>query len=71
MTPDVLKNVTRPFFSTKQASGGLGLGLSVSRSIIEEHGGRLLFESDVGKGTTARILLPAFVPSGDGDGNSP
>ncbi len=71
MTPDVLKNVTRPFFSTKGTSGGLGLGLSVSRSIIEEHGGKLLFESDVGKGTTARILLPAFDPSKDGDGNSP
>jgi PAS domain S-box-containing protein len=71
MTPDVLKNVTRPFFSTKRASGGLGLGLSVSRSIVEEHGGKLLFESDVGKGTTARILLPAFDPSKDGGGNSP
>jgi PAS domain S-box-containing protein len=70
MTPDVLKNVTRPFFSTKRASGGLGLGLSVSRSIIEEHRGKLLFESDVGKGTTARVLLPAFDPSKDGDGNS-
>ncbi|MGB7970892.1 MAG: PAS domain S-box protein [Candidatus Deferrimicrobiaceae bacterium] len=70
MTPDVLQNVTRPFFSTKRASGGLGLGLSVSRSIIEEHRGKLLFESDVGKGTTARVLLPAFDPSKDGDGNS-
>jgi PAS domain S-box-containing protein len=71
MTPDVLKNITRPFFSTKRTSGGLGLGLSVSRSIIEEHGGKLLFESDVDKGTTARILLPAFDPSKDGNGNSP
>jgi C4-dicarboxylate-specific signal transduction histidine kinase len=58
MPPDVLENISRPFFTTKQDSGGLGLGLSISCSIIERHKGTLLFDSEVGKGTTARIILP-------------
>jgi polar amino acid transport system substrate-binding protein len=58
MPPDVLKNIFRPFFTTKQDSGGLGLGLSISRSIIERHKGTLRFDSEAGMGTTARILLP-------------
>jgi signal transduction histidine kinase len=60
MSPDVLKNLLRPFFTTKQDSGGLGLGLSISRSIIERHKGKLVFDSEVGKGTTARIILPGL-----------
>jgi hypothetical protein len=60
MSPDVLKNIFKPFFTTKQDSGGLGLGLSISRSIIERHKGTLVFDSEVGKGTTARIILPGL-----------
>lgn len=60
MSPDVLKNILKPFFTTKQDSGGLGLGLSISRSIIERHKGTLVFDSEVGKGTTARIILPGL-----------
>ncbi len=58
MSPDVQKNIFRPFFTTKQDSGGMGLGLSISRSIVERHKGTLRFDSEVGKGTTARIILP-------------
>ena len=45
------------FFSTK-GSKGTGLGLPVSRKIVEEHGGRLEVESELGKGTTFAISLP-------------
>ncbi|MBY4675447.1 sensor histidine kinase [Marinobacterium arenosum] len=48
-----------PFFSTRD--GQAGLGLSVSRSIIEEHGGRIELTSQPGSGTTIRILLPAMM----------
>ena len=55
-----LPRVTDPFFTTRRAAGGTGLGLSVSAGIVEEHGGQLNFESKPGTGTTARILLPAL-----------
>ena len=55
---DKLLNITDPFFTTKHDSGGVGLGLSISSKIVEEHGGSLQFESEVGAGTTATITLP-------------
>jgi signal transduction histidine kinase len=60
MSPEVLARVAEPFFSTRLSSGGLGLGLSISRSILKEHGGSLSFESEVGKGTRAIVRLPAI-----------
>ena len=50
------ERLLRPFFSTK--AGGTGLGLSVTRRLIREHGGTLDFESKLGEGTTFRIRLP-------------
>jgi signal transduction histidine kinase len=58
MTPGVMSRLSEPFFSTKLDAGGLGLGLSISASIIRDHHGTLDFASEVGKGTTARITLP-------------
>jgi PAS domain S-box-containing protein len=56
--PEVLPHITDPFFTTKSNSGGIGLGLSISSRIIKEHGGTLVFASDPGKGTIAKITLP-------------
>lgn len=53
-----LAQITDPFFTTKHDSGGVGLGLSISSRIVEEHGGRMTFVSEIGKGTTAEIILP-------------
>jgi two-component system NtrC family sensor kinase len=52
-----LEKIFDPFFSTKGAKG-TGLGLAVAWGIIEKHNGRIEVESEVGKGTTFRILLP-------------
>ena len=56
--PETLMNVTDPFFTTKHDSGGVGLGLSISLKIIEEHGGIMHFKSEIGAGTTVEIRLP-------------
>jgi PAS domain S-box-containing protein len=66
MAPDVLERISEPFFSTRLDSGGLGLGLSICRSIVLDHRGTLAFESDVGKGTLAIVRLPVI-----GDAVSP
>jgi signal transduction histidine kinase len=56
--PEILAQITDPFFTTKHDSGGVGLGLSISSRIIEEHGGRMTFVSEIGKGTAVEIILP-------------
>jgi polar amino acid transport system substrate-binding protein len=54
-----LKRLLEPFFTTRREAGGTGLGLAVSARIAREHRGRLEFRSEVGIGTTARLILPA------------
>jgi C4-dicarboxylate-specific signal transduction histidine kinase len=53
-----LPNITDPFFTTKQDSGGVGLGLSISERTVQEHGGRMTFTSEVGEGTQVEVVLP-------------
>lgn len=54
-----LAKLFEPFFTTKRDKKGTGLGLSVSKTIVEGHGGRLTIESELGKGTTVTVALPA------------
>ncbi|OHB82898.1 MAG: hypothetical protein A3J73_04705 [Planctomycetes bacterium RIFCSPHIGHO2_02_FULL_38_41] len=53
--------IFEPFFTTKNKEGekGLGMGLAISKRIIEDHHGKINVESNIGKGTTFRICLPA------------
>ncbi len=54
--PEHLPVLFTPFFSTKE--GGTGLGLTICRQLIEQHGGEIKIESEVGRGTTCFIRLP-------------
>ena len=57
MSAEVSRKIFEPFFSTK-SSGNNGLGLSISKQIIERHGGTIRCESEIGKGTSFFIDLP-------------
>jgi signal transduction histidine kinase len=56
MSPEVLERIQKPYFTTRE--GGTGLGVAVARGLVEQHGGRIAYESAPGKGTTVSIDLP-------------
>ncbi|MEM6734084.1 MAG: ATP-binding protein, partial [Myxococcota bacterium] len=55
---EVLDRVGEPFFTTKEAGRGMGLGLFVTQAVIERVGGRIELDSQVGRGTTVTVSLP-------------
>jgi signal transduction histidine kinase len=55
----------------RSSVGGAGLGLSISRSIMREHGGDVRIDSELGGGRTASIVIPADVPGPDAAGSDP
>jgi two-component system sensor histidine kinase RegB len=66
MTPDVLARAGEPFFTTKPSAGpehGMGLGLFLTRTVLERVGGRLELASEPGRGTTATLVLPLDGPA--------
>lgn len=58
MPPNVLRRIAEPFFTTKEPGRGMGLGTFLVRTFAEGLGGRVVFDSAPGKGTTATLELP-------------
>jgi signal transduction histidine kinase len=56
MSKDTLERIFDPFFTTK--TDGTGLGLAICYGIVKKHNGNLSYVSEIGKGTTATVLLP-------------
>lgn len=59
---EILAKIWDPFFTTKKAGSGTGLGLSTCKKIIESHGGRIHVATAPGKGTTFTVVLPTTPP---------
>jgi signal transduction histidine kinase/iron only hydrogenase large subunit-like protein len=58
ITKDNLKNLFTPFFTTKQVGQGTGLGLAICYGIIKMHRGDIKVDTELGQGTTFRVILP-------------
>jgi signal transduction histidine kinase len=58
MDEETQKEIFEPFFTTKSKEDGTGLGLWVTQSIVQSHGGTIAADSQSGKGTTFTVCLP-------------
>jgi two-component system, NtrC family, sensor kinase len=64
--PGAEERIFQPFYTTKPKAAGLGL--TVSRAIVQRHGGSLIFISEAGQGATVRVTLPPTAPALEGSG---
>ena len=62
VSPELRARIFEPFFTTKPSGQGTGLGLSLCHGIVEEHQGTLTLDSEVGRGTTFHVEIPALRP---------
>jgi signal transduction histidine kinase len=60
MTPEQLARACDPYYTTKAANKGTGLGLFITKKIVEDHKGRVTIESSPGQGTTVTIAFPVW-----------
>ncbi|HNN54232.1 MAG TPA: ATP-binding protein, partial [Pseudomonadota bacterium] len=68
IAPENLKRIFEPFFTTQSAGVGTGLGLSITEGIVRDHLGKIEVESDLGQGSTFRIIIPCEPTQGQVEG---
>jgi len=71
MAPELVRRAAEPFFTTKAAGKGTGLGLAMVYSAVKAHQGRLELHSEVGLGTRVSLLFPPCAPAAAGAGAEP
>jgi len=67
MKTEQIEQIFNPFFTTKDSDKGIGLGLSISYRIIEDHQGKIEVKSELNKGTTFIVTLPVYLAGGKKD----
>ena len=71
MTTEEIQHVFEPYYTTKAARAGTGLGLALSYNIIRKHGGTIQVQSEKGKGSSFAVSIPLRGPQGENGATSP
>lgn len=68
ISDEQLRQIFEPFYTTKESDSGTGLGMGISKAIVESYGGRIAIESETGKGTRVLVVLSqeSLAPGGGG-----
>ena len=71
MDPDTVRRAQEPFFTTKAQGAGTGLGLAQVAEVAKQSGGRIEIDSEVGRGTIVRLILPAAATAATAPSTAP